>query len=97
MVAHLTGRKGEEQVMKSGEPMTLAQVVRAIYDQGRSQILHGTHHDRLKSFARERAQAEQIATSVLLQAALRLNVYKGADDDDKAFSTMPRPNDGPTP
>ena len=89
MVEHLTGLKGEKQVMNSGEPMTLAQVIKAIYDQGRSQILHGTHHDRLKSFVRERAQAEQIATSVLLQAALRLHGYKGTDNDDKAFSTMP--------
>ncbi|RZI59268.1 MAG: hypothetical protein EOP94_02845 [Zymomonas sp.] len=95
MVAHLTGLNEEAQVMKAGEPMTLAQVIKAIYDQGRSQILHGTHHDRLKSFVRERAQAEQIASSVLLAAALRLHVYKG-DDDDKAFSTMPRPNDAPT-
>ncbi|GAM02658.1 hypothetical protein, partial [Sphingomonas parapaucimobilis] len=65
MVSHLTGLNSGDQVMKAGEPMTLAQVVKKIYDQGRSQILHGTHHDRLKSFARERAQAEQIAISVL--------------------------------
>ena len=95
MVSHLTGLHSEDQVMKAGEPMTLAQVVKRIYDQGRSQILHGTHHDRLKSFTRERAQAEQIANSVLLEAALRLHDYDGVDDD-KAFSTMPRPSHAPT-
>lgn len=95
MVSHLTGKNPEDQVMRTGEPMTLAQVIKSIYDQGRSQILHGNHHDRLKSFARERAQAEKIANSVLLQAALRLHGYDG-NDHDKAFLMMPSPSPAPT-
>lgn len=75
--------------MRTGDPMTLAKVIKGIYDQGRSRILHGNHHDRLKPFVKERAQAEQIANAVLLEAALRLSVYRGEDDDDDAFRTMP--------
>lgn len=90
MVSNLTGLGEKEQVMKSGEPMTLEKVIEGIYNQGRSQILHGNHHDRLKPFAVERSRAEQIANAVLLEAALRLFGYDG-DGDEKAFRTMLAP------
>lgn len=87
MVSHLTGLAADGPAMKSGQQMTLAQVIKQIYDFGRSQILHGNHYDRLKPFARERSQATQIATAVLLEAALRLFSYNGPNDD-KAFRAM---------
>jgi hypothetical protein len=92
MVSNLSGLRAEEQVMRSGEPMTLAKVIEGIYNHGRSRILHN-HHDRLAPFTRERAQAEQIATAVLLEAALRLHAYNGDDEDDEAFRTMPQTSD----
>lgn len=87
MVSHLTGLDKDEQVIPSETPMTLAQVIRNIYDHGRSQILHGNHHDRLKPFQKERLHATQIGISVLLEAALRLSAYDG-NDEDKAFRSM---------
>lgn len=84
MVAHLTGTSEDKQVVGGDRPRTLAQLVKEIYDSGRSKILHGTHYDRLESFATERAQAAYLAQRVLIEIAARLQNYKD-QDDDKAF------------
>lgn len=88
MVTHLTGVSGSKQVVQGLRPRTLEQLVKDIYDHGRSKILHGTHHDRLESFANERQQAAYLARIVLIECALRLKTYTGTDED-KAFRTMP--------
>lgn len=87
MVVHLTGTKGDTQVVRGNRPRTLKQLVKDIYDHGRSQILHGTHYDRLESFAAERQYAAYLARIVLIECALRLQRY-GGPDEDKAFRTM---------
>ena len=69
---------------------TLQTVVKNIYDNGRSQILHGNRHDRMEAFERERNAATYLARHVLIEAALRLKAYKGADEA-KSFLTMPAP------
>ncbi|MFJ3375408.1 hypothetical protein ACIPLA_10880 [Pseudomonas sp. NPDC086112] len=88
MVIHLTGVSGSEQVIQGTRPRTLEQLVKDIYDHGRSKILHGTHHDRLESFANERRQAASLARIALIECAVRLQGYSGVDED-KAFRTMP--------
>lgn len=67
---------------------TLRAVVKDIYDSGRSQILHGNRHDRMEAFESDRNAATYLARLALIEAALRLEVYKGADEA-KAFRTMP--------
>ena len=87
MVVHLTGTDSETQVIQGSRPRTLAQLVKDIYDHGRSKILHGTHYDRLESFSAERKQAAYLARIVLIESAVRLLSY-GGPDEDKAFRTI---------
>lgn len=87
MVINLTDTPGDKVVVTGDKPLTLAQLIKVIYDDGRSKILHGTHFDRLKSFDTERKQAAQVARVVLIEAAKRLMHYSGVDGD-KAFRTM---------
>ncbi|MFD1700130.1 hypothetical protein ACFSB1_12390 [Halopseudomonas phragmitis] len=84
MVVHLTGTDGDVQVIGGSRPRTLKQLIKDIYDHGRSQILHGTHYDRLESFAAERKHAAYLARIVLIESAVRLQSYDGLDDE-KAF------------
>lgn len=87
MVVHLSGTSEETQVIRGSRPRTLKQLVKDIYDHGRSQILHGTHYDRLESFSAERQQAAYLARIALIESALRLLNYHGLDED-KAFRTI---------
>ena len=87
MVIHLTGTSSETQVVRGNRPRTLKQLVKDIYDHGRSRILHGTHYDRLESFAAERQYATYLARIVLIECAVRLQHY-GGSDEDKAFRTI---------
>jgi hypothetical protein len=67
---------------------TLRSVVKDIYDSGRSQILHGNRHDRMEAFESDRNAAAYLARLALIEAALRLEGYTGADEA-KSFRTMP--------
>lgn len=87
MVVHLTGTSSDTQVIGGDRPRTLGQLIKDIYDHGRSQILHGTHYDRLESFAAERQYASHLARIVLIESAIRLQHYSGPDED-KAFRTI---------
>ncbi|HHV48855.1 MAG TPA: hypothetical protein GXX56_07790 [Rhodocyclaceae bacterium] len=87
MVVHLTGTARKTQVIPGRRPRTLEELVRGIYEHGRSKILHGTHYDRLESFATERRYAGYLARIVLIESALRLKSFNGLDDD-KAFRTI---------
>jgi hypothetical protein len=87
MVVHLTGIDEDTQVIQGSHPRTLGQLIKDIYDYGRSKILHGTHYDRLESFVAERQHAAFFARIVLIKSALRLQSYSGTDGD-KAFRTI---------
>lgn len=87
MVSRLLGANGTDIFVKGDKPKTLDQLIKQIYDDGRSKVLHGTYYDRLKSLESERELAEELARSALISAALCLFEYKG-DDDDKAFRDM---------
>ncbi|MFV0681003.1 hypothetical protein [Ottowia sp.] len=76
--------------------LNLGQVVKAIYDSGRSQILHGTHYQRLKRFEELRELARLIVPQALIEAAMRLAVYIGPDSEATAFRTMTPPGSPPT-
>ncbi len=89
MVIHLTGVAGDKEVISGKQPKTLSSLVKSIYDDGRSKILHGNHYERMKSFQQERQHAAFLARVVLIEAAIRLNKYSGADVDD-AFRTIPK-------
>lgn len=66
----------------------LGQVVSDVYDSGRSQILHGTHYQRLKRFEELRELALLVVPQALVEAAMRLCTYTGPDTDNSAFRTM---------
>ena len=87
MVVHLTGTSSDTHVIGGDRPRTLGQLVKDIYDHGRSQILHGTRYDRLESFAAERQYASHLARIVLIESAIRLQHYSGPDVD-QAFRTI---------
>ena len=88
MVTNLTGAQPEDVVVKGLKPRTLKAVIKEIYDDGRSQILHGTHFDRLKSFEELKSHAAFFARICLIMSALRLENFVGPDDD-KEFRTIP--------
>jgi hypothetical protein len=67
---------------------SLEQVVRDVYDSGRSQILHGTHYQRLKRFEELREVALLVVPRALVEAAMRLGAYSGPDTDNTAFRKM---------
>lgn len=58
---------------------SLKEFVKEIYDYGRSQILHGTHYERLKSFKRQREQASLITRTVLFSCLFLLDDYAEED------------------
>lgn len=68
-------------------PKTLEKLVEEIYEYGRSQILHGNHVDRLKSFAELRQVAQQLCGIALRISLERLGSYDGADEP-RAFQSM---------
>ncbi len=68
--------------------MTMEGLIKRVYEYGRSQVLHGNHVDRLKSFADDRRVASQLTGHVLREALIRFGKYEGADADD-AFRVMP--------
>jgi len=87
MVVRLTGISEATQVVVGMKPRTLKQLVEDIYEHGRSQILHGNHYDRLKSFAIERQHATYLGRIALIQAAVKLQQYSGPDKE-QAFQTI---------
>ena len=87
MLMHLTGWKETDVITTASNPQTLGQVVKDVYDNGRSQILHGTHFDRLKSFATQRGLADFLARIALIESASRLATFSG-NDGDKEFRTI---------
>jgi len=87
MVSHLIKLNENDIIVKGDLNWSLKKLIKEIYDNGRSQILHGTHFDRLKSFEELKNIALQITKTILIECALRLNKYTGVDDD-KAFRTM---------
>lgn len=59
--------------------ISLKEFVKEIYNSGRSQILHGTHYERLKSFKRQREQASIITRTALFGCLSLLDKYTGED------------------
>ena len=59
--------------------ISLKEFVKEIYNFGRSQILHGTHYERLKSFKRQREQASIITRTALFGCLYLLDKYTGED------------------
>lgn len=74
----------------------LGQVVSDVYDSGRSQILHGTHYQRLKRFEELRELALLVVPQTLVEAAMRLGAYTDPDTDNTAFCKM-TPGSAPVP
>ncbi|MFQ6310103.1 hypothetical protein [Lysobacter capsici] len=87
LLVNLLGVPENAAYTRGTKQTTLKAVVKDIYDSGRSQILHGTRHDRMEAFERDRDAAAYLARLALIEAALRLQGYKGADEP-KAFRTM---------
>ena len=87
MVSTLIGVDGSEIAVKGDKPQTLDQLIKQIYDDGRSKVLHGTYYDRLESLEAERKFAYEVARNTLISAAMCLYEYEG-NDDDKAFRYM---------
>lgn len=87
MVSNLTGLGLEENVMLSGPEVSLMKMIKNIYEEGRSQILHGNKFDRLKSFEELKLLACSFARSTLIASALALQQYTD-EDVHNGFSKM---------
>jgi len=88
MISHLLKCDKAEIIVKGDLNWPLSKLIKEIYDNGRSQVLHGTHYDRLKSFEQLNVLAIQITRIILIECAIRLAKYIGPDED-KAFRTIP--------
>ena len=89
MMAHLLGiNRTDPLVTGPRGVLTLEKVISDVYDYGRSQILHGTHYERIKRFEELRQLALLLVPTALVETATRLAAYTGADSD-KAFRTIP--------
>lgn len=91
MVSNLLNIKGDQQIISGDTPLTLDNVIKEIYDDGRSKILHGTYFNRLETMKIERERAFFFARIALIESAVRLFKFDGSDSDD-AFRSIPRVN-----
>ena len=90
MLENLVGIAKTDPLMQGPHGVqNLGQVVSDVYDSGRSQILHGTHYQRLKRFEELRELALLVVPQALVEAAMRLGAYTGPDTDSTAFRKMP--------
>lgn len=89
MLSNLLGVPPTEPLTHGITTTTLKGAVKRIYDEGRSQILHGARYNRMEAFETDRNVASFLARLALIEAANRLMVYAGSDDEPKAFRTMP--------
>lgn len=87
MTSNLLGVPQEQVITRGPTPKTLRKLIEEVYNTGRSQILHGTHYNRLNSYFEMRNLTEKIARDVLINAAMELDSYTGKDED-KAFRKM---------
>jgi|APLak6261695196_1056220.scaffolds.fasta_scaffold02436_4 hypothetical protein len=71
----------EDVIVIAASKTTLRTLIKEIYDEGRSKILHGTYYDRLESFSEKRHQASHLTRAVLIKTALALEKYNGSDSD----------------
>ena len=89
MLKHLTDKSETTSVITGKNPKNLKQFVKDMYDDGRSKILHGTYSERLKSYSEQREHAAYFARFALIECAVRLKNFTGADIDT-AFRTIPK-------
>jgi hypothetical protein len=87
MVSNLLDIEGDREVIGGENPLTLNKAIKEIYDDGRSKILHGTYFNRLEAMKIERERAFFFARIALIESAVRLIKYDGADNDD-VFKTI---------
>lgn len=88
MVSNLTEVDDNEPFLQYGDThLTLFNVVKKIYENGRSEILHGQTVNRLTPLEDLREMARNCSRTTLIYAALALAKYNG-EDDDKAFAVM---------
>jgi hypothetical protein len=88
MLTNLLGCAGSDTVF-AGVPESLATIVRRIYGEGRSRLLHGTQVDRRLAFEAERSQAQALGALALVRLLERLATYHGKDDKDAFLSMLP--------
>lgn len=88
LLVNLFGMELDDYLINGDQKSTLREVIDDVYSNGRSRILHGNHHDRLKSFEALRNIAWQVSRIALIESVIRLGVYSGCDEDI-AFIKMP--------
>lgn len=88
MLTHVTGWSETKLFQVGGRKRDLRWVVKEIYDNGRSKILHGNVFDRLQSFADIRVVGAELARVALIMTAIRLRGFSGADTP-KVFRDIP--------
>lgn len=89
-IAHLT-KTPTDRIIVESPPLTMAQVVKLVYDSGRSQILHGTQVDSVKDFSAERRYATTLARIALRECVQRWVKYTGPNHA-KAFRSISQVN-----
>ncbi|MCC8380211.1 HEPN domain-containing protein [Xenorhabdus sp. PB30.3] len=87
MVKNILELDDQHIVIDHPQKTTLKEFIIDLYEYGRSQIVHGNHIDRLKSFEGERKKASLLNRVILIRLALNLLNYTGEDTHD-AFVNM---------
>jgi hypothetical protein len=88
MAEHLYGVPAN-RIIAPETNSTLRDVVKEIYNYGRSQILHGNHVDPMRPFDTLRSHASTLTRTALRESVLAWSQYLGSDNQ-KAFRTIPR-------
>lgn len=88
MVCNLFNWDKEKIILVTPVQKSVAQLVKDIYDYGRSKTLHGNHVDRLEELSENRALAAWLARIVLIQSVLLLKDYSGEDCDNAFRESM---------
>jgi hypothetical protein len=81
MLVNLTGIAPNSIVIRQTQT-TMEKLVKRVYDEGRSRILHGTHVDPMMSFTDLRNHATTLAGWALRGCVTRWSHYTGADEDN---------------
>ena len=89
LLENLLDIKRDGVVINGRKSRTLAEVVKEIYDDGRSKILHGSYSNRLQAYGEGKSRASYLGRHALIESVLRLENYIGADKGT-AFRTMKR-------
>ncbi|EMB3263234.1 MAG: HEPN domain-containing protein [Klebsiella michiganensis] len=87
MVKNILGFDDQYVIFEKPHKTVLKEFISDLYNNGRSQIVHGNHIDRLMPFEQQRKKASKMCRVILMESAHNLINYSG-DGSHNAFVKM---------